>query len=128
VGQGKCKNKFEAGVHKPLKKTRDRVAIDISNGELSTVPRESSKDDNLHQALICNVKPLVKSKSSTDVAQQLLEKVQVSTGILHQAIKGSGVAIELDKYKQEEKWKPKQNASNRGMCLQILSFVFVATW
>jgi hypothetical protein len=56
-GQGKCKNESEPEVHKPLKKIKARVAIDGSNGELSTVPRESSKSDNLHGALMRGVKP-----------------------------------------------------------------------
>jgi len=34
----------------------------------------------------------------------------------------------MEKFKQQEKWMLKQNDSNRGMCLQILSFVLIATW
>lgn len=116
VGQGKRKNEVNAEVHKSLKKIKTRVAIDGSNNELSTVPRESSKVDSWHEALIHSVKPFVKSKSSTDV-QNPLEKNQPGTCILSQEIKGNGAAMGMHKYKQREKRKMKQNACNRGMCL-----------
>lgn len=70
----------------------------------------------------------VRSNSSTDVVQKRLEKVQVGKGILQQDIKGNGAVMGIEKLKQEEKSKLKHNASNRGMCLQILSCVLIATW
>ena len=70
----------------------------------------------------------IKRKSSTDIVQKPPEKVQASTGILQRAIKGNGAVMGMDKFKLQEKWMLKQNASNRGMCLQILSFVLIATW
>lgn len=117
VGKGKRKNEVKAGVHKSLKKIKARGAIDGSNSELSTVPRESSKVDSWHEALIPSVKPFLKSKSSTDALQNPLEKNQPGTCILSQEIKGNGVAMGMHNYKQGEIWKMKQNASNRGMCM-----------
>ena len=49
---------FKAMVHNPLKKFKARAAVDGSNGELSTVPRESSKSDNMHGPLMCGVRPI----------------------------------------------------------------------
>lgn len=57
AGQGKCKNESEPEVHKPLKKIKAKIAVDGSNGELSTVPRESGKSDNLRGAPTRGVKP-----------------------------------------------------------------------
>lgn len=57
-GQGKRKNEGEAGVHKPLKKAKGKLAIHGSNGELSTAFKESSKIDNLHIAASHSTKPL----------------------------------------------------------------------
>ena len=56
--QGKCKNESELEVHKHLKKVRTRVAVDGSNGELSTVPRESRKFDNMHGPSMRGVRPI----------------------------------------------------------------------
>jgi hypothetical protein len=67
----------------------------------------------------------VKSKSLNDVVQQPLEKVQAGTSISHQAIKGNDAVVGTLKSKQQEKWKLKQNTSDKGMCLQILSFALI---
>ena len=56
--QGKCKNESEVEVHKPLKKVKAKATIDGSNGELSIVPRESSKYDNVHGPLMRGVRPI----------------------------------------------------------------------
>ena len=56
--QGKCKNESELEVHNPLKKFKAKAAVDGSNGELSTIPRESSKSDNIHGPLMCGVRPI----------------------------------------------------------------------
>ena len=69
----------------------------------------------------------VKRKSLNDVGQQSLEKVQVGTHILHQAMKGNDVVVGIHKSKQQEKWKPRPNTSDKGMSLQILSFYLVFT-
>ena len=69
----------------------------------------------------------VKRKSLNDVGQQYLEKIQAGTSILHQAIKGNDVVAGIHKSKQQEKWKPKPNTSDKGMSLQILSFDLVFT-
>jgi hypothetical protein len=66
----------------------------------------------------------IKRKSSTDVVQKPPEKVQASTGILQRAIKGNGAVMGMDKFKLQEKWMLKQNASNRGMCLSNPFFCF----
>jgi len=58
VVQGKCKNESEPEVHKPLKKFKVRAAVDGSNGELSIVPRESSKYDNVHGPSIRGMRPI----------------------------------------------------------------------
>ena len=71
----------------------------------------------------------VKSKSLNDLGQQSLEKVQSCTSILHQAMKGNDVVVGIHKFKrQQEKWKPIPNTSDKGMSLQILSFDLVFTW
>ena len=49
---------FKSMVHKPLKKVKAKAAIDGSNGELSTVPRESSKSDNVHGPSMHGVRPI----------------------------------------------------------------------
>ena len=56
--QGKWKNESEPEVHKPLKKVKARATFDGSNGELSTVPRESSKYDNLYGPPMHGVLPI----------------------------------------------------------------------
>ena len=70
----------------------------------------------------------VKSKILNDVSQQSLEKVQEGTSILHQSMKGNDVVAGIHKSKQQEKWKPKPNTSDKGMSLQILSFDLVFTF
>ena len=57
--QGKCKNESEPDVYDPLKKVKERVAVDGSNCELSTFPRESSKYDNVHGQPMHGVRPIV---------------------------------------------------------------------
>ena len=39
-------------------KVNERATVDGSNGEFSTIPRESSKSDNLHGPPMCGVRPL----------------------------------------------------------------------
>ena len=56
--QGKCKNESEPEVHKPLKKVKARATVDISNDELSTVPKESRKYDNVHGPPMHGVRPI----------------------------------------------------------------------
>ena len=67
----------------------------------------------------------VKSKSLNDVGQETLEKVQACTSILHQAMNGNYVVAGKHKSKQQEKWKPQPNTSDKGMSLQILSLDLV---
>ena len=68
----------------------------------------------------------VKSKSLNDVGQQSLEKIQAGTSILHQAMKGNDVVTGLHKSKQQEKWKPKLNTSDKGMSMQILLIFYLS--
>ena len=56
--QGKCKNESKPKVHKPLKKVKARAAVDGSNGELSSFPRESNKFDNVHGPPMRGVRPI----------------------------------------------------------------------
>ena len=67
----------------------------------------------------------VKRKSLNDVGQESLEKIQSSTRILHQEMKGNDVVVGIHKSKQQAKWKPKLNNFDKGMSLQILSFDLV---
>ena len=43
-------------------------------------------------------------------------------------MKVNDVVAGIDKSKHQEKWKPKPNAYDKGMYLQILSFDLVFTW
>ena len=56
--QGKCKNESEPEVHKPLNNVKAKATVDGSNGELSIVPRQSSKYDNVHGPLMHGVRPI----------------------------------------------------------------------
>jgi len=56
--QAKCKNESEPEVHKPLKKVKARVVVDVSNGELSVVLKESSKSVNMHGPSMHGVRPI----------------------------------------------------------------------
>ena len=57
----------------------------------------------------------VNRKSLNDVGQQYPEKVQAGTRILHQAMKGNDVVAGIHKSKQQEKWNPKPNTSDKGI-------------
>ena len=111
--QGKCKNESESEVHKPLKKFKARATIDGSNGELSTVPRESSKSDNLHGPLMRGVRPL----ASNGVTGRDLDREFVASPIRRDHGKYIGSSV------LKEAKDLKHSADRLKVCLTLIILI-----